>query len=52
VITSLIGNKLSESGAMNAFPVSEDASQFFGDEEELIQRKTITMQYEIHKTWS
>jgi hypothetical protein len=51
VITSLIDNSLSLTGIQNVFPVAEDASQLFGDEEEMIQRKTIIMDYKRHKTW-
>ena len=56
IITSLIDDRLGfDSGSgqvINVFPVSEGASELFGDESEMIQRKTITMMYTRHKTWS
>ena len=52
VITSLIDNTLSISGIQNIFPIAESESGLFGDEEEMIQRKTITIIYRRHRTWS
>ncbi len=52
VFTSLIDEKLDIAGVMNVFPTDEEASQTIGDEREMIQKKTIVLQYVIHKTWT
>ena len=51
IINSLIGHKLNLADVKEAFPVAEDPSQLFVYEEEMIQKKTITFAYTIHKTW-
>ncbi len=52
VITSLIDNKLSISGIQNVFPTSSDPSELVGDEQEMIQRKTITFTYTRLRNWT
>jgi len=51
VIASLIDQRFDLVGVQNVFPISEDPSQFFGNKNEMIQKKTITFVFTIHKSW-
>ena len=44
--TSLTENNLGLAGVYHAFPINEEASEIFGDEEEMIQKKTLVMEYQ------
>lgn len=49
IITSLDENNLSLAGMYHAFATSEEPSELFGDEEEMIQKKTVVLQYQRTK---
>lgn len=46
IISSLDENNLSLTGMYHAFAVSEEPSELFGDEEEMIQKKTVVFKYQ------
>lgn len=46
IISSLDENNLSLTGMYDAFAVSEEPSELFGDEEEMIQKKTVVFKYQ------
>jgi len=49
IISSLDENNLSLAGMYDAFATSEEPSELFGDEEEMIQKKTVVLQYQRTK---
>lgn len=49
IVGSLINDNLGISSIYWALPTAEDASEFFGDEEEMIQRKTVVFLYKRQK---
>lgn len=49
IINSLDENNLSLAGMYHAFAISVEASETFGDEQEMIQKKTVVFQYQRTK---
>lgn len=49
IVDSLINNKLGISSIYWALPTAEEASELLGDEEEMIQRKTVVFLYKRQK---
>lgn len=49
IVDSLQENNLSLAGVSDAFPASQEASETFGDEEEMIQKKTVVFRYKRYK---
>ncbi len=46
IVDSLSNNALSIAAIYYALPTGEEASALFGDEEEMVQKKTVIMQYQ------
>lgn len=51
VITSLIDKDLGLASIQNVFPIGEGESQIMGNENEMLQMKTVIIQYTRLRTW-